>query len=204
MFGSSDHQLVSRAQSGDGRAFEALHRRHFRAVWQCLYRQGFSRDDADDLAAETFVRAYRALPQFRCASGASFLPFLIRVSINLATDSWRRRQLEREAVQEEAVEGAPSVANIALQRLAREEEIAKLRRALAELPEGDREIIALCYEQDLSRAQVAEILDKPTVSAVTSHLNRALNRLRSLIEKQERQATFSAEARQVASGSDDQ
>ena len=194
MLSSRDDQLVRRAQSGDGRAFEALHRRHFRAVWQCLFRQGLGPDDADDLAAETFVRAYRALPKYRCADETPFLPFLLRIATNLAKDQWRRARVERESPVEEPALSA-SVAELAVGNLAREDEIARVRRALAELPESDRQLIALCYEQELSRAEVAEVLGKPSVSAVTSHLNRALARLKSVMEKLDRQAALGLDSR---------
>ncbi len=207
MFSPSDNQLVKRAQNGDGAAFEALHQRHFRAVWQYLYRHGLSRDDADDLSAETFVRAYRALPEYRCASDSSFLPFLIRVSINLATDCWRKRQVELELSQQYIPPVSEPVDGVALRRLAYQEEIAQVQQAIRHLPESDRQIIALCYERELSGAQVAEILGKPTVSAVTSHLNRALHRLRTAVRKQERQATlvngYESQRGQAASWSDD-
>jgi RNA polymerase sigma-70 factor (ECF subfamily) len=194
MLNSRDDQLVRRAQSGDGRAFEALHRRHFRAVWQCLFRQGLGPDDADDLTAETFVRAYRALPKYRCADGTPFLPFLLRIAANLAKDQWRRAQVERESPPEEPALSA-SAAELAVGNLAREDEIARVRRALTELPESDRQLIALCYEQELSRAEVAEVLGKPSVSAVTSHLNRALARLKSVMEKLDRQAALGLDSR---------
>jgi len=193
MFFPRDDELVRRAQRGDGGAFEALHRRHFRAVWQCLFRQGLGPDDADDLAAETFVRAYRALPKYRCDEGTPFLPFLLRIATNQARDHWRRAQVERESPLEEPALSA-SAAELVVGTLAREDEIAKVRRALAELPEADRQLIALCYARELSRAEVAEILGKPSVSAVTSHLNRALTRLKSVMEKLDRQAAFARDA----------
>ncbi|MBI3920418.1 MAG: RNA polymerase sigma factor [Armatimonadetes bacterium] len=207
MIHPSDHHLIGRAKGGDGVAFEALHRRYFRAGWQFLYRQGSGREDADDLAAETFVRAYRALPEYRSAPGSSYLPFLIRVSSNLATDLWRKRQVELEAIQRSAAPVPEPVEGVALRHLAYREEIARVQQAIRQLPESDRQIIALCYEQELSGAQVAEILGKPTASAVTSHLNRALHRLRTAAQKQERQETLMNEQKnhrgQAASRSDD-
>lgn len=208
MIHPSDDQLIRRAKGGDAVAFDALHRRHFRAVWQFLYRQGFSREDADDLSAETFVRAYRALPEYRCAPGSSYLPFLIRVSSNLATDCWRKRGVEQESNQRYTSPVSEPVDGLALRRLAYREEIALVQQAIRQLPESDRQIIALCYEQELSGAQVADILGKPTVSAVTSHLNRALHRLRTVVQKQERQATlmngYESQRGQAATWSDDQ
>lgn len=203
----SDDYLVRRAKGGDTDAFDALHRRHFRAVWQFLYRQGFSREDADDLAAETFVRAYRALPDYRSTPGSSYLPFLIRVSSNLATDLWRKRQVELEAIQRSTAPVPEPAEGVALGHLAYLEEIARVQQAMRQLTDTDRQIIALCYEQGLSGVQVAEILGKPTVSAVTSHLNRALDRLRTAVQKQERLETLMNQQEihrgQAASGSDE-
>ena len=59
-----------------------------------------------------------------------------------------------------------------------------LQEALRQLPSEDREIIQLAFVRDLSRRDIGEILGKPTISAVTSHLYRAMRKLKVIVAKQ--------------------
>ncbi len=61
--------------------------------------------------------------------------------------------------------------------------IAQVRKALDCLPTADRQILHLAFEEDLSCADIMKIMGKPSVSAVTSHIYRALRRLKGLLER---------------------
>jgi len=78
----TDLLLVKRAQKGDTRAFEALVHKYQRKVIRLLSR--FFRDEAEieDVAQETFIKAYRALPSFR--GDSAFYTWLFRIAVNTA------------------------------------------------------------------------------------------------------------------------
>jgi DNA-directed RNA polymerase specialized sigma24 family protein len=65
----------------------------------------------------------------------------------------------------------------------RDAKIRAVRAALGTLSESDRQIIYLAHQQDFNSAQIAEILEKPSISAVTSHLHRAMKHLKTALEK---------------------
>src|SRR5689334_8212845 len=79
---ADEAELVRAAQAGDSRAFAEIVRRYQRAIYRVAY--GFTRApaDADDLAQETFVRAYQAIGRFRV--GEPLYPWLSRIASNLA------------------------------------------------------------------------------------------------------------------------
>jgi len=87
-------ELVRRARDGDRAAFDALVRAHFKRVYSFTHRLIGSHEDAEDLAQECFVRAWRALPHYR--EEAAFSPWLCRIALHLAQD--HRRSGARRAV----------------------------------------------------------------------------------------------------------
>jgi RNA polymerase sigma-70 factor, ECF subfamily len=87
----SDEDLVARALTSDGAAFEALVVRYQDRVFNLLLRMTGSENEAEDLAQETFLKAYRALATFR--RGSKFYTWLFRIAVN--TGYSRGRQVVR-------------------------------------------------------------------------------------------------------------
>src|SRR2546422_3234685 len=98
-----DADLVRAAQGGDPRAFTELVRRYQRAVYRVAYALTRNASDADDLAQETFVRAYQAIGRFR--AGEPLYPWLSRIAINQVYSLFRRRRRRPEAALEPLLEG---------------------------------------------------------------------------------------------------
>lgn len=96
-----DARLVARFQEGDESAFEELVLRHRRAAYRLAFRLAGGHAEADDLAQEAFVRAYRGLRRFR--GEARFGTWLTRIVVNLAIDA---RAARRPVLPLEAVTGA--------------------------------------------------------------------------------------------------
>ena len=172
-----DHELVERARAGDVAAFEALVVRHQRAAVQVAY--ALAPGEAEDVAQEAFVKAYRALGRFR--PGAPFRPWLLRIVANQARNqrrgSSRRAGLAlRVAGQGEAV--APSPEEAVLRGFDR----AALVSALGRLGERDRLVLVYRYFVGLSEAEMAQALGcRP--GTVKSRVSRALGRLRGLLSE---------------------
>src|SRR5436305_7873595 len=76
---------------------------------------------------------------------------------------------------DEREEGSPLAA------LLKREQLDRIRAALAMLAPSDQEIIALSYERDLSCKEIMEVMQKPSVTAVTTHLYKAMKKLRALV-----------------------
>ncbi len=88
---------VSQSRNGDPAAFEALIRAHQRMIHALAYRMTGSLADAEDLAQETFIRAYRQLDSYR--GTAKFSSWLYRIAVNICLN-WRQREARRGQVHE--------------------------------------------------------------------------------------------------------
>ena len=132
--------------------------------------------DAEEAAQDGFVKAWRALGRFR--DGSPFRPWLLRIVANEASNrrrsAGRRASLTLRAAAEEPSGGAAPSPEAALLT---SEQRATLLAAVEELPEDQRDVVALRYFLDLSEAEVAETLAIPQ-GTVKSRTARALERLR--------------------------
>jgi RNA polymerase sigma-70 factor, ECF subfamily len=166
--------LVARARVGDIEAFGALVRRHQRAALRTAYAVGGAESEAEDVAQEAFVKAFRALPRFR--EGAPLRPWLMQIVANEARNRRRSRsRRDRLAVRSAAV--TPSASGSAEELALGSITAGQLRVALAGLDDRDRTVIALRYFAGLSEAETAAALDV-AAGTVKSRLSRALERLR--------------------------
>ena len=167
-----DAQLIARVVRNDDRAaFGELVRRHQGAVRGFLRRmQGASGDFADDLAQETFLKAHRALAEFR--GEGSLVAWLCAIAANELRAEWRRRKRRAEFLSES--EPGPHSD-------ARNGEDRDLPDALAKLPETQRAALALCFEQGLTHEEAAAVM-KCSVGTLKSHVARGKQRLRELFE----------------------
>lgn len=100
--GAEDADLLRAAQGGDQAAFTEFVRRYQRAVYRVAWALTRNASDADDLAQETFVRAYQAIGRFRV--GEPPYPWLARIATNLAFSLFRRRKRRPETPLEPLLE----------------------------------------------------------------------------------------------------
>jgi RNA polymerase sigma-70 factor (ECF subfamily) len=184
----TDEEIIRRVQAGDLALFGELHKRYYRRVWGYLHRCLSEEETAQDLASDTFINAYRAIGSFQVREQGRFGPFLLRIARNLLIDHQRARRpwavtsLENDEGQSMDL---PDTSPGMLERILHEEKVDRVRAALAKLPLADREILALAYQQGLTLKEIVRVTGKPSVSAVTSHLHRAVTKLRGLINADE-------------------
>lgn len=170
----SDDELVTRVRDADDRAaFGLLVERHQSAVRRFL--RHLARGDhalADDLAQETFLRAYRGLDGFHGA--ARFSTWLLGIAHN----QWRnaRRRLPREM--HLAPASAPEAAEPSSTRQTDLQH--DLAAALRQLSPDEQVALHLGYQQDLSHGEIAALLDWP-LGTVKTHLARGKEKLRHLL-----------------------
>jgi RNA polymerase sigma-70 factor (ECF subfamily) len=184
----TDELIIRRVQAGDLALFGELHKRYYKRVWGYLHRCLGDVDTAQDLASDTFVNAYRAIGHYEVRQEGRFGPFLLKIARNLLIDHQRsKRPWTFSALESDdgpafdLPDGGPSM----LEQILQEERVERIRAAVDQLPSSDREILALAYQQDLSLKEIAEVTGKPSVTAVTSHLHRAVLKLRQLVRADE-------------------
>ncbi|MBC7807002.1 MAG: RNA polymerase sigma factor [Akkermansiaceae bacterium] len=183
--GPSDRTLVERTVAGDREAFTVLHKRYYARIYRLAIYRCRNTQDAEDVAAETFVKAIAHLPQFRF-QGESLFPWLSRIATNLVHDQARRTagvsflSLDGETADQvrsllEAIPGTDSPDPHAMAE--RAETQALVRAAVAMLPADQAEAVLLRFGSDLPLKEIALALNR-TEGAIKSLLHRALVNLR--------------------------
>lgn len=175
-----DTQYALRAGAGDRHAFSWLVKRHQGAVHRYLTRMIGIPETARELAQDTFVRAFQALPSWK--PEARFRTWLFRIAHNLALDHLRRAK----RVVFEPLDDSVDVQDTAPgpeQRLATLQRVRQLEAALATLPVAHREILLLREIEDLSYEDIAEALSL-NLGTVRSRLARARAALLTVLRDQ--------------------
>ena len=179
--------ILRRAAAGDADAFELLVRSHQEQVYRLCLRMLTDPEDAQDAAQESFLKAWRSLPGFRCDS--AFSTWLYRLTANICLDMLRSRKrratvplTQTDADGAEFALSVPDPAATPEQALLEKDTQARLAAALARLDPEQRQLIALRIDAELSYERIAELLDIKE-GTVKSRLSRARERLRRLLEK---------------------
>jgi RNA polymerase sigma-70 factor (ECF subfamily) len=146
-----DEELVAAARRGDRRALGQLYERCYPSVYRFAYFHTRTIADAEDAAAETFLRAIEHVPQFR-GSAAQFTGWLIRITRNAIIDRSRRTR-PQVPLEEAAQLVSPDRANAVVDRVT-------LQLALAKLSEEQRSSVVLRFVLGLSTRETAQVLGK--------------------------------------------
>lgn len=193
----ADAPLIERVKRGDVRAFEMLVVKYQRRIERLIGRMVRDVDLVPDIAQETFIRAYRAIPQFRGES--AFYTWLYRIAVNTAkkalvdlkrdpivTESARAvrdEDDETSRVETELSDGETPEAVLASKEIA-----ATVNAAIEALSEDLRQAITLREIEGLSYEEIAEVMNCP-IGTVRSRIFRAreaiAQRLRPLLDTRE-------------------
>jgi RNA polymerase sigma-70 factor (ECF subfamily) len=178
---ASDEELMRRTQTGDKQAFSILYERYSASVLSYLYRMLGSLEDVESIGQEVFLRAFRFAPTYRYPQ--KFSTWLFTITRNLAINQSRRRrrspirnvtELNLEGVD---ISGDPyQVAARATDDVEKQEEIARVLKALDTLPSDQKEVIVLGIFQDLSYAEMESITGAKAVT-LRSRMFHGLKRL---------------------------
>ena len=171
--------LVDRARCGEPEAFAELVRRHQREVFTLALRLVSNPDLAGDVAQETFVRAWRAMPGFRADS--SFSTWIHRITVNTAWSLRRRRRRHDGAPLDDEVAALADPGPTPEQAGENLELRGRLLGALAALPEPQRAVVVLKDVYGWTHREIARALGI-TVTAAKVRLHRARARLRERLE----------------------
>lgn len=177
-----DELTIARARRGEEGACRALVQRYQRPVFALLSRLCARRDPAlvEDLAQETFLRAFRALPGWDPSGSALLSTWILTIAARLALDELRKRRPDAEPLDEaERRIAGPEAADAPATR---RDLAAAIERALDALPPDFRAAFVLREYHDLEYAEIARALDVD-VGTVKSRLSRARVALRSALSE---------------------
>lgn len=157
---ATEKQIVARAQQGDTAAFETLVDMHAKYVYNLALRVVQNPQEAEDLAQEAFLRAWRGLPAFRGQS--KFSTWLYRIVTNLCYN--HLPHIKRELVSlipDEEANGLPDVRYAPEEGVLDNELRAHLHDVIKELPESYRLLITLRHLQDMSYKEISQVTGMP-------------------------------------------
>jgi RNA polymerase sigma-70 factor (ECF subfamily) len=169
-----DRQAVAACQQGEREAFDRLVERYQRDVYRLCYRYVNNHQDANDMAQDVFIKAYRAIGRFR--GDSSFSTWLYRIAVNTCLNFRAARRIPQDELSDQIADRGLSAA----ERLHDAERSARVRHAVARLPEKQRATLILKIYQDLTHEEVARILGS-TVGTVKANLFHALANLKKLL-----------------------
>ena len=166
-----------RVRDGDARAFEVLFDRHGGPAFSLAYRMCGSRARAEDVVQEAFLSLWRAGARYDQSRG-SVRAWILSAVHNRAIDSFRRESLRsaRSLDEDNAAErlAAPELTEVEVERRADAE---RVRSALNDLPDEQRQVIELAYYAGFTHQQISEILSLPP-GTVKGRMRLGLSKLR--------------------------
>jgi len=182
----TDEQLMLAYQQGDTRAFETLLTRHEKGVYGFAFRMLGDSMLAEEVAQESFLRVIQSASRYRAK--ASFRNYLYRIARNLCVDQLRKRPREPRTPELDAgspgtAEGIPSGNPGPENNVGAAQLRSAIRRALATLPDDQREAFLLKEVRGMKLQDVAAITGA-NLNTVKSRLRYALTRLREHLSQQ--------------------
>ena len=175
-----DATVLARCCAQDPMAFRAFVVRSERMVFALLSRMLGGGSEVEDLAQETFVRAYRAFPGFDLNGPAKPSTWLLTIATRLALDARKKKRLDQTPLDDTTDATSGSTPEIALER-------RELGRAIAEaaetLPDDQRAALVLAELHGLSILEIANALDVPENTAKT-RLFRAREKMREALKSE--------------------
>lgn len=148
----SDEQLMLLIQAHDKYAFSVLVERHSRKFYNLAYRSLFNKADAEDMVQEAFLKVWRKPELWRSQKQTKFTTWFYRVVLNACLDMNKKKVITSDALEQELEEPSevdPSDEN---------SQLADLEVALRNLPERQRTALNLCFYEELSNQEAADIM----------------------------------------------
>jgi len=179
MQGDPDAHLVSRFKKGEQGAFDELVRRYQKQIYYLALRMTGNREDAEDIAQETFVKAYEALENFREES--SFFTWIYRIAVNLSINHYYKEKLRRFVSLNDLI-GILSSHSPPPDSAVEGDQINRaVKKALEGLPAKQKMVFVLRQYEGLSFPEIAEVTGR-TVGSVKANYFHAVRKLRRALK----------------------
>jgi RNA polymerase sigma-70 factor (ECF subfamily) len=169
-----EREAIAACQRGDREAFDLLVERYQRDIYRLCFRYLGNHEDANDVAQEAFLKAWRGIGRFR--GDSAFSTWLYRIAVNSCLNYRAARRPPAEEPDESLADVSPTAAD----RLVQGEREREVREAIGRLPEKQRATLILKVYHELSHEEVARILGS-TVGTVKANLFHAVGNLRKLM-----------------------
>lgn len=191
--GTTDSEIITRVLRGEHQLYSELVKRYQNFVFTIALRYTPVREDAEEIAQDAFVKAYRALKDFR--GDSKFSTWLYSIVNSTSITFLRKKKLDTQSLDNEHVfEVADNqVADSRANQVEQKSKVAMVTKAIELLSADDAKIITLFYKAEQSLDEIARILDMET-NTVKVKLHRARQRLKEKMEKH-----FSQEVRDIYS-----
>jgi RNA polymerase sigma factor (sigma-70 family) len=180
--GPSDNEILSRVLQGDQQAYAEIVKRYQSFVFTIALRYTPNREDAEEIAQDCFVKAYRSLSDFRGES--KFSTWLYTIVTTTCLTFLRKKKLDVQSLDNEKVfEAADSVdSGFRANQVEQKSRVTMVNRAIALLSTDDAQILTLFYKGEQSLEEIARIL-AIEANTVKVRLHRARQRLKEKMEK---------------------
>ena len=178
-----DEQLLARLRDGEASAGELLVKRYHEPLIRYLQRIARSEHLAEELHQQTWLSVLDHVDKFDAkSSSGGFKAWLFRIATNKANDHWRSKGREKAAH-----EGLRLVADDQMpeagHRLNLTEQEAKLRKAIEQLPDNQKQVLMLRYYSNLKFVEIADMLGCPLNTAL-GRMHKAMLRLKQLMDNE--------------------
>ncbi|MBU4457086.1 MAG: RNA polymerase sigma factor [Nanoarchaeota archaeon] len=174
-----DHMLIKKAKGGDASAYEHLVLKYRRFIYNLCFSLTGAPQTADDMAQDTFIKAYAVLAKFK--EGMRFYPWIRRIAVNRTLNHLKSRRRERPLDPEFGdTNRRASWRNNPQDTLINKQREEQFFKALHSLPADQKTIFILRLYEDMSYSDIAGVLKIPS-GTVMSRLNRARQKLKSML-----------------------
>ena len=178
-------ELVKRARSGDGSAWEDIVSNFSRRIFNLAYRFTSSADAAEDLTQDVFIRIYRTLDQYDPKQG-DLANWLMRLARNLIIDDYRHRQRNPQNTMADAVDDHSyhlrAAGTSAHKEMERKELASQVQEGIDKLPEDLKTCVILRDIEELSYQDIVDVLKIPE-GTVKSRINRGRIELAKILRR---------------------
>jgi RNA polymerase sigma-70 factor, ECF subfamily len=179
----TDELLINRLRGGDAAAGELLVKRYHEALLRYLQRIARSEHLAEELLQQTWLSVLDHLEKFDAkSSSGGFKAWLFRIATNKANDHWRSKGRERAAnhgLRLVTDDEMPEAGH----RISATEQEAKLRHAIEQLPENQKQVLMMRYYSGLKFVEIAEALGCPLNTAL-GRMHKAMLKLKQLMDEE--------------------
>ncbi len=179
-------KLIRDLKKGKAEAYEKLYAQHVNRIGR-IAKSYLGVDDVEDVVQEVFIRVYKNIKKFRGDSSLS--TWIYRITVNVCKDMRAKKHRKKEILTSFGLEEddeksflEPVEENKPSDELLKEISAEEIRRAIEALSQEDRLLITLREIEDMSYAEIAEVVEKP-VGTVKSRLHYAREKLRAILER---------------------
>lgn len=179
-FTEDERELIHKAKQGNLYFFEQLVKRYQKKIYHLAFRMTKDHDSADDIAQETFIKAFSSIKSFK--EEYNFYPWIFRICMNLSINYLKRKKfiVSESEIQPQKLEKKKTVSD-PMNQLIKNELLDKINSSIEKLPPPFKAVFILKVYEELSYEEIAQTL-KISVGTVMSRLFRARERLQKSLK----------------------